>query len=217
MCKELKYPWLVAIMRRNPDGFHGCGGTIIASRFVITAAHCTYEVKVLVHNGPRIVITEFRGRDMAVRIGEYNVAVYGETGLEKNINVLQIHRHDEWRQSLNQPFNRGGYDFAILELETDINLKVFPPACLAKETDGTTFDGKKVTVVGWGLMSEFPKPPDKKAKTPNELNITIEENCYFGGFTRAPNYFHMCAGRWSYLDGPEPDKYWYYRSTCTVS
>ena len=93
---------------------------------------------------------------------------------------------------------------------------MFPPACLAKETDGTTFDGKKVTVVGWGYISQFPYIPHIRANAPYELNITIEENC-LSGFTRAPNYFHMCAGRWSYLDGPEPDKYWYYRSTCTVS
>ena len=204
-------------MRRNPDGFHGCGGTIIASRFVITAAHCTYEVEVKEDKGPRIVVTEFRGRDMAVRIGEYNVAVYGETGLEKNINVLQIHRHDEWRQSLNVPYNNEGYDFAILELETHINLQVFPPACLAKETDGTTFDGKKVTVVGWGYISRFPKyGPHIRANAPYELNITIEENC-LSGFTRAPNYYHMCAGRYAYLDGPEPDKYRYLKSPCTVS
>ena len=210
----MKYPWLVAIWRRNPVGFHGCGGTIIASKFVITAAHCTYKHTDTI---PRIVKEEFRGRDLAVRIGEYRVRDYGETGLEKNINVLQIHRHDEWRQALNVPYNNEGYDFAILELETHINLQVFPPACLAKETDGTTFDGKKVTVVGWGYISRFPKyGPHIRANAPYELNITIEENC-LSGFTRAPNYYHMCAGRWSYLDGPEPDKYRYLKSPCTVS
>ena len=93
--KPIKYPWLVAVWRRNPNAHgHGawtyarnnwfCGGTIIASKFVITAAHCFGD----------------SAEHLGVRIGDYDLKKDffpqsgrpGETGREKFIRVHQIHK-----------------------------------------------------------------------------------------------------------------------------
>ena len=34
-----KYPWMVALV--SPSGGQFCGGTLVASKYVISAAHCT--------------------------------------------------------------------------------------------------------------------------------------------------------------------------------
>ena len=38
-----KYPWMVTFV--SPDGSQwlGCGGTLVASKYVITAAHCMWQ------------------------------------------------------------------------------------------------------------------------------------------------------------------------------
>ena len=62
-----KYPWLVRIISRDGDSYNFggfCGGTLVASKFVITAAHCLpgstwtpysfitwHEAPTLVHTG----------------------------------------------------------------------------------------------------------------------------------------------------------------------
>ena len=39
-----KYPWMVAILLPSLFGDEPwCGGTLVASKYVITAAHCTYD------------------------------------------------------------------------------------------------------------------------------------------------------------------------------
>ena len=93
--QSIKYPWLVAIWSRNPNAHgHGswtyerdgriCGGTIIASKFVITAAHCFGD----------------SAEQLGVRIGDYDLKKdffpqserTGETGREKFIRVQKIHK-----------------------------------------------------------------------------------------------------------------------------
>lgn len=39
-----KYPWIVALIDSNGNRWN-CGGTLVASKYVITAAHCTFKSK----------------------------------------------------------------------------------------------------------------------------------------------------------------------------
>ena len=194
--KVIKYPWLVPLWERyaGPDpntpeyskqGSKNprCGGTIIASRFVITAAHCLF----MENPDTKVVIGRRMPNQIAIRIGDYNLDSWisaGDTGLEKFVNVKEIHVHDYYPlkdnwvgQSLNNPLLYN-FDVAILELEEDINLNVYRPACLPKDSDGRTFDGKDLTFAGWGLIPApytFQKPylPNK----PYEVVLNGIENC----------------------------------------
>ena len=49
-----KYPWMVALV--SSGGFQFCGGTLVSSKYVISAAHCMFD-----QNGP-ISINQFQVR-----------------------------------------------------------------------------------------------------------------------------------------------------------
>ena len=43
-----KYPWMVALV--SPSGGQFCGGTLVASKYVISAAHCMFSGAAAVAN-----------------------------------------------------------------------------------------------------------------------------------------------------------------------
>ena len=43
-----KYPWMVALV--SASGFQFCGGTLVASKYVISAAHCMFSGAAAVAN-----------------------------------------------------------------------------------------------------------------------------------------------------------------------
>ena len=43
-----RYPWMVSL---SPFPGRVCGGTLIASRYVLTAAHCVMRIKIIWENG----------------------------------------------------------------------------------------------------------------------------------------------------------------------
>ena len=64
-----------------------------------------------------------------------------------------------------------GHDITILELAEELDLNVYTPACIAKTTDATTFDGQTATVAGWGVTSSggsFPSP-----FVPHEVDVPV--------------------------------------------
>ena len=41
MCQTNKYPWMAAVYNEDTEMF--CGGTLISSKYVVSAAHCIYR------------------------------------------------------------------------------------------------------------------------------------------------------------------------------
>ena len=148
----------------------------MASKYVITACHCTYQYD-------RKKFPEFpvRGKyghsEIIVIIGDYKQRSVNETGREKRIKVKSIKRHRKYE--VNQPIPgkalNNGYDVAILELEEEVDLTKYTPACLAKLTEGTRYDGKRVVAYGWGKRAnkspllQNPASPDE----PYELEMKV--------------------------------------------
>ena len=44
-------------------------------------------------------------------------------------------------------------DITVLELDEEVDLDTFTPACLAQTANTTAFDGKTAQVYGWGTTS----------------------------------------------------------------
>ena len=168
-----KYPWLVRISTKySQQQRHGhCGGTLVASKYVITACHCTYQYDR--KNFPEFPVRGKYGHsEIIVIIGDYKQRSFNETGREKRIKVKSIKRHRKYE--VNQPIPgkalNNGYDVAILELEEEVDLTKYTPACLAKQTEGTKYDGEKAVTAGWGLTEipvvgqpfEYPNEPSEE-------------------------------------------------------
>ena len=207
-----KYPWLVRIYQPGDEDGH-CGGTLVASKYVITACHCLYEYKEVAgdsigyYDRPTVV-REYKAREIEVSIGDHKLDTTNETGREKRVKVKSIKKHYKW----NQPTN--GYDIAILELEVEVDLTIHTPACLAKLTEGTRYNGERAVAAGWGL-TENPKPypPATAPNEPYEVELRVALST--AADCKDP------TGRLAWHEDPSilcalsPDNV--ERSTCTVS
>ena len=74
-----------------------CGGTLVASNYVITAGHCLYEWN---ENTDRVTekLVEWK---IYVRIGEYNTELTDDTGIEKIFQVEEIIKHPKHDLDIN--------------------------------------------------------------------------------------------------------------------
>jgi len=128
------WPWLAVLGYGAEDKRHwGCGGTLITSRHVLTAAHC-------IKAGPLAV----------VRLGDHDLKIDTETP-HQELKVKSKKIHEKFNpKSLEN-------DIAIIELEGEVqyNDKVFP-ACLpdpsflgSHNLDVESYQGH---IAGWGNL-----------------------------------------------------------------
>ena len=119
-----------------------CGGTLVASKYVVTAAHCMFSDQ----NAQQPLTTS----QVKVRIGDHDIAATGETSIaEKTIAVSKITNHPNYNPAGGSLNN----DITVLELAEAVDLNVYTPACLAQTSDEATFYGKTAQVYGWGITS----------------------------------------------------------------
>ena len=132
-----KYPWLARIWERaiDEDNVGFCGGSLVATQFVLTAAHCTETIiiKTLTANGQTIQrkeIKKYNADEIKVSLGTHNIKISKSALLF--INVQTIRKHPQF-QGL--AYTHLGYDIAVLKLERQVSLGDFTPVCLAKSSE----------------------------------------------------------------------------------
>ncbi|KAI4476995.1 hypothetical protein M0804_013175 [Polistes exclamans] len=177
-----EFPWLVSITRK---GGHFCAGTILNSRFVLTAAHC------LCSGTSTIPIRQLR-----VTLGEYDLKG-PETPAAREESVINAVVH---------PGHRCGRyvdDIALLELARPITWsESVKPACLPAASGNPgyrAFGGENAIAAGWGWLGED-RSRYKRADVMQKVKVRVVENnicrewyASQGKSTRVESQ-QMCAG-----------------------
>ncbi|XP_046971241.1 CLIP domain-containing serine protease HP8-like isoform X1 [Vanessa cardui] len=167
-----EFPWMALIS--HVIGRHNgkrqtqfqCGGTIINSRYILTAAHCV-ESKVIA----------------GVRVGEFNINTPEDCQGEyphylceshiQDIAVVKSIPHEDFKILPNVQ-----NDIALLRLKVpiDFSFKNVAPVCLPlfNELRNISLDGKRATVAGWGI-TEFNRASSVLRKV--DLPIKTENEC----------------------------------------
>ncbi|KAK9695314.1 Trypsin [Popillia japonica] len=162
----LDYPYQVSVQEFY---LHICGGSIISTKHIVTAAHCTYET-----------IASY----LNIRAG---TAIRNSGGV--TIDVSIIYQHPEFS---NVTYD---YDIAVLELVSDLTFSDTIIAISLPNENQQLIAGTESVVTGWGateedgigsnqlLMVEVPLVSATDCQAAYAPNYVITERMLCAGFT----------------------------------
>lgn len=115
--KAGEHPFMASL---QTDGSHFCGGSVIASQWVLTAAHC---------------VVDAQPSDQDVVVGKSDLSSSGG----QRVKVSQVNVHPDYKDG-------SGPDAALLRLAEPVSV---PTIDIANDNK-LEADGKRVQVAGWG-------------------------------------------------------------------
>jgi Trypsin len=181
--KKGQFPWLAAFFynggRRNGIV---CGGSLVSSKVVITAAHCVHDKG---DQAPKKASNSF------FYLGKYDIKNLQESDY-KQTATRELIVHPNWR-----PFLKNyDADIAAAVLAETIQFSNFiRPICLWAVSDSyNDMIDKQGTVAGWGVVGSSDEPSDIPYFT--ELKVVDERTCTESNraFEQLISYRTFCAG-----------------------
>ncbi|XP_028048141.1 serine protease grass isoform X2 [Monomorium pharaonis] len=196
--KFFQYPWMALLKYQHiegePEERFLCSGTIISSRYILTAAQCNYQKNF---------------RLIGVRVGDYDVSKERDCELDENGHEVCADRYQEFdvEKFYSHPeFNLMGLenDIALIRLNDTIkfNLQNIKPICLPFSFDGSIDFPRRIfsridemDVSGWGMTTNDTMRSSELQSV--RLNLIPNEYCkkiYSHGTYGSFRYKQLCAG-----------------------
>ncbi|XP_055375214.1 serine protease 7 [Condylostylus longicornis] len=199
-----EFPWMVLLeyRKKNGDVIPDCAGSIINSKYILTAAHCLTG-KILTEIGPLV----------SVRLGEHDLTQdldcvdCGVGCLSSScadpvifIEPDEIIPHEEYNDSHKQ------HDIGLIRLKNHINFTAFiRPVCLPSAVNlQRTLPGEEIIVSGWGRTTSAAK---SNVKQKLQVPVINQNDCISKFATKKQEIkeSQICAGGKFYEDSCDGD------------
>ncbi|XP_078476339.1 elastase-1-like [Lampetra planeri] len=169
------WPWQISLATawnpQSPDVIdHTCGGVLLNSDWVLTAAHC--------------INTSY---SQSVRLGKHNLYMIEEGQL--HVQIKNIHVHPRW----NADFAEYGFDLALIELNESVPITNTTQPATLPYPEHILSNNPECYATGWGSLSTGGPSPYtlQQVKLPFISYAKCSSNEYWGIIVK-PSM--ICAG-----------------------
>ncbi|XP_015586368.1 chymotrypsin-1 [Cephus cinctus] len=166
--KIAEFPHQVSLRYQNR---HYCGGTIISTKHILTAAHCIIE----------FVQQDYPLKDLTVITGTNSLATGGDT-----YGIQNLTYHSSYDDSASSTWR---HDIAIIRLSTELTVSSSQSIISLPTEDAPT--DVDATVSGWGrvLYPSYSSPTSLQ-----KASVTLLNNTYCQSFVNLAIYdSHLCG------------------------
>jgi secreted trypsin-like serine protease len=169
-----EYPWQMLLSIEEDGQTYTCGGSLLSSTYVVTAAHCVESYTGL----PVTVTIEMKQHDRTTPVLPAFTVFASEIIIHENYDTVTVDN-----------------DIALLKLHEPVSFDdKLSPVCLPPASNAPNYRGATSTVTGWGVLSEVGNSLTDKLQEV-EVEVLSNKVCkdkYLGVLTISDNM--LCAG-----------------------